>query len=194
LLSHLSAARPKIADYPFTTLVPQLGVVRVDIGRSFVMADIPGLIEGAAEGAGLGFRFLKHLERVRVICHLLEPHPQWDGSEEHPEVPAERVLIERYLTLRKELQHFNADLMEVPEVVVISKEDTLAEDDPAAPAIKELSDFIEGRGAHLLHISSVSGDGLDKLKHKLFELVKKEKAKDAPDGKVKKGFDPTRNM
>jgi GTP-binding protein len=200
LLAHLSHARPKIADYPFTTLVPQLGVVRVDIGRSFVMADIPGLIEGAAEGAGLGFRFLKHLERVRVICHLVEPHPRWDGTAdldhdgEDEKIVPERILVERYLTLRKELQRFNESLLDVPEVVVISKEDTLSQDDAAGAAIGALNDLIKSRGAHLLHISSVTGDGLDALKHKLFELVKKEKAKDSPDGKVKKPFDPTQNL
>ena len=126
LLSVISAARPKVADYPFTTLTPQLGVVQVEVGKSFVMADIPGLIEGAAEGAGLGIQFLKHLERVRVICHLVEPLPEW--MAEDASLSAEEKLEklkDKYQSLRAELKNYSEELAAVPEVVVLSKKDLL---------------------------------------------------------------------
>ena len=148
LLSSMSAARPKIADYPFTTLTPQLGVVRVHENDSFVMADIPGLIEGASQGVGLGFRFLKHLERVRVLCHLIEP-----GED----------LWKRYQIIRKELENFNPALMEVPEIVVFTKLDTNAKANKSTFTKKKIP---------VMEISAVTGQGIEELKKKLWNLIK----------------------
>ena len=150
LISRVSAARPKIADYPFTTLVPNLGVVRVGArsGRpndatEFVMADIPGLIEGAAEGRGLGHDFLRHVERARVLCVLL------DLSELAPLEPTEQLAV-----LLGELGDYQADLLERPRVIVGSKGDVAAHE-------------VEGA----LVISSVTGEGIDRLVSKLAALV-----------------------
>ncbi len=150
LISRVSAARPKIADYPFTTLVPNLGVVRVgtrsgrpDDATEFVMADIPGLIEGAAEGRGLGHDFLRHVERARVLCVLL------DLSELAPLGPQEQLDI-----LLRELGDYMGDLLERPRVVVGSKGDV---------AYNEIDDT--------LTISSVTGEGIDKLVSELAGLV-----------------------
>lgn len=150
LISRVSAARPKIADYPFTTLVPNLGVVRVGTrsGRpgdatEFVMADIPGLIEGAAEGRGLGHDFLRHVERARVLCVLL------DLSEMAPLGPEEQLAI-----LLRELGDYQADLLDRPRVVVGSKGDVAAHE-------------MEG----VLTISSVTGEGIDQLVAQLAGLV-----------------------
>ena len=150
LISRVSAARPKIADYPFTTLVPNLGVVRVGArsGRpqdatEFVMADIPGLIEGAAEGRGLGHDFLRHVERARVLCVLL------DLSELAPKSPQDQMEI-----LFRELGNYQADLLERPRVVVGSKGDVATSD-------------VEG----VATISSVTGEGIDALVAQLAQLV-----------------------
>jgi GTP-binding protein len=113
LISSLSAARPKIADYPFTTLYPNLGVVSVDVERSFVMADIPGLIEGAAEGAGLGIHFLKHLQRTRLLLHLVDVN-----HEEGSLAPAEAVR-----SLAAELERYSEELAERPRWLVLNKLD-----------------------------------------------------------------------
>ncbi len=142
LLSRLSAAKPKIADYPFTTLTPQLGVVRVHEHDSFVMADIPGLIEGASRGVGLGVRFLKHLERVRVLCHLIEP-----GDD----------ILNKYQIIRKELAEFNPALCDLPELIVLTKSDLNTE----TPKFKK----------PVMRISAVTGQGLEELKTKLWSLI-----------------------
>ena len=150
LIARVSAARPKIADYPFTTLVPNLGVVRVGerTGRpsdatEFVMADIPGLIEGAAEGRGLGHDFLRHVERARVLCVLL------DLSELAPMPPRDQLEI-----LIRELGDYQADLLDRPRVVVGSKGDAAAYEMP-----------------DVLTISSVTGEGIDRLLGELAALV-----------------------
>ena len=150
LIARVSAARPKIADYPFTTLVPNLGVVRVGerSGRpsdatEFVMADIPGLIEGAAEGRGLGHDFLRHVERARVLCVLL------DLSEMAPMSPPDQLTI-----LLRELGDYQADLLERPRVIVGSKGDAAAYEMPGA-----------------LTISSITGEGIDQLVARLAGLV-----------------------
>lgn len=118
LIRAVSAAKPKVADYPFTTLVPNLGVVKVDKLRSFVMADIPGLIEGAAEGAGLGIRFLKHLARTRLLLHVVDIAP-WDGSD-----PADNVN-----KIVEELRHFSPALSQRDRWLVLNKIDLLPEDE-----------------------------------------------------------------
>jgi GTP-binding protein len=141
-LAAVSAARPKIADYPFTTLHPNLGVVRVD-GREFVLADIPGLIEGAHEGAGLGDRFLGHVERTRVLLHLV------DATGEDPAAA--------YETVRGELAAYGHGLDEKPEIVALSKADALTPD-AARKVVKKLA---KAAGREPLLLSAVSGDGMD---------------------------------
>jgi GTPase len=128
LIRAVSAAKPKVADYPFTTLHPNLGVVSVGIHRSFVMADIPGLIEGAAEGAGLGIRFLKHLQRTRVLLHLIDIVP--------PDPDADPVRDARAIV--SELKKFNADLVKKERWLVLNKVDLL----PAAEAEKLCQDIV----------------------------------------------------
>ena len=153
LLSSISAAKPKIADYPFTTLVPNLGVVKAFDHKTFVMADIPGLIEGASSGVGLGIRFLKHLERVRIICHLVEPEPSSSSNE--------NGLVERYLTIRKELKNFSEVLARQREIVVISKGDI---DEASLHKAKEsFIGFLKKEEIEFLEISSVNRKGLQEL-------------------------------
>ncbi len=121
LISAVSAARPKVADYPFTTLHPNLGVVSLEPGRSFVIADIPGIIEGAAEGAGLGIRFLKHLKRTRLLLHLVDIAPIDDADP-----------VEQVRTLESELASFDAELAERERWLVLTKTDQLSDDDKDA--------------------------------------------------------------
>jgi GTP-binding protein len=150
LLSVVSAAKPKIADYPFTTLTPQLGVVGLTGGRSFVMADIPGLIEGAHEGKGLGDRFLQHVERTRVLACLIPV------EVEHPQTS--------YDTLRAEVEAYDAKVAAKPHLVVLTKSDLLPPDaQPPAVAAPE------SRG--VVAISSVAHRGLDELKEELWKLL-----------------------
>lgn len=153
LLSRVSEARPKIAAYPFTTLEPQLGVIdRAD--RSVVLADIPGLIEGAADGKGLGHQFLRHVERCAMLLHLV------DGSEGDDEVLAERIAV-----LNRELVRFSDLLAGKPQLIVINKADTRQDlDDVAAALAKRL-------GLEVLVISGVSGQGIKALEDRLFLAV-----------------------
>ena len=118
LLSAVSAARPKVADYPFTTLQPHLGIAELDADRRLVMADIPGLIEGAADGAGLGHRFLRHVERTGVLVHLLDVFPE-DGSDP----------VENYKTIRGELERYSPELASKQEMIVFNKIDLLPEEE-----------------------------------------------------------------
>jgi GTP-binding protein len=150
LLSVVSAARPKIADYPFTTLEPQLGVVGLDGGRSYVMADIPGLIEGAHEGKGLGDQFLQHIERTRVLAYLVPV------EAEDPQAT--------YEALREEARSYDQSVAAKAHVVVLSKTDLLAPGEEL-PAI----DAPESRG--VLSISSVAQRGIDELKEVLWRLL-----------------------
>jgi len=152
LLSVVSAARPKVADYPFTTLEPQLGVVRVADFESFVMVDVPGLIEGAHEGAGLGDRFLRHVERTRVLVHLI------DGAKPIDEVLADKATIEN------ELRAWNAELLNRPVLVVITKIDL-----PDARATFEtLRTQIEGLRA----VSAATGEGVQDLIYAAWALIR----------------------
>ncbi len=143
LISRLSAAKPKIADYPFTTLVPQLGVVQKKDGGSFVVADLPGLIRGAGQGHGLGHRFLRHIERTRVILELV------DCQSESP--------LTDLRTLNAELESFDASLLERPRLLVITKID-LAEREDVDKIIKDL-----GEEGEAVAISSITGAGLAEL-------------------------------
>lgn len=149
-ISAVSAARPKVADYPFTTLIPNLGVVRMGMGQSFVIADIPGLIEGAADGAGLGVQFLKHLSRTRLLLHLVEIAPP-DGSD-----PADQVRA-----LERELARFDAELAERERWLVLTKADQLGEELAQAAADETLK-RLDWKGPVFL-ISSVAGTGLTPL-------------------------------
>jgi GTPase len=149
LVSRLSAARPKIADYPFTTLVPTLGLVRLDEARSFVIADIPGLIPGAAEGKGLGLRFLRHVERTRVLVHLLDLDPATG-----------RDPVEDWQAIQRELREYSADLAARPQVLAANKVDL----DGAAPQLAAVRALAERQGLPLVAISARTGAGLDDLR------------------------------
>ena len=150
LISTVSAARPKVADYPFTTLYPNLGVVRIGVDSSFVIADIPGLIEGAAEGAGLGVHFLKHLQRTRLLLHLVELAPL-DG------VPPEEAIR----TLEQELINFDAGLGDKPRWLVFTKTDLLDPEDAGSIA-RRVVEALEWTAPWFM-ISSVTRSGTDKL-------------------------------
>lgn len=146
----VSAARPKVADYPFTTLVPNLGVVSVQAHQSFVIADIPGLIEGAAEGAGLGIRFLKHLVRTRLLLHLVDVAP-YDGSS-----PADAVRA-----IEHELEKFSETLANRPRWLVLNKVDMVAEEDRDAHC-QAIIDELGWQGP-VFRISALSGEGTKSL-------------------------------
>ena len=159
-LSAVSAARPKIADYPFTTLHPNLGVVGID-GKEFVMADIPGLIEGAHEGAGLGHRFLGHVERCRILLHLI------DATGEDP--------VAAWKMLRNELKAYGGDLYDKPEIVGLTKLDATPED-YAADLVIALQE--EGAG-QVLALSSVTGSGVTTMLRQLINVIETSRAKEA---------------
>jgi GTPase len=157
LLRAISAARPKVADYPFTTLEPQLGIVELEGGRRMVVADIPGLIEGAQSGAGLGHAFLRHIERTKIIVHLLDLYPS-DGSD-----PAAN-----YRTIRKELESFSPTLAAKREIIAANKMD-LAIDDEALDKLRaELPD------KEILATSGVSRQGVEKLLEILWHALKRQ--------------------
>lgn len=162
LLRAISAARPKVADYPFTTLDPQLGIVELDSERRLVVADIPGLIEGAQSGAGLGHAFLRHIERTSVIVHLLDLYPL-DGSD-----PADN-----YRTIRNELEAFSDKLAGKPEIVVANKLD-LANDDTALKALRKRL-----KGVEVMGISGAAHQGLEPLLQRLWQAVKARSDEDA---------------
>ena len=153
-ISHVSRARPKIADYPFTTLTPNLGVVRLSDERSFVIADIPGLIEGASEGAGLGHQFLRHVERCRVLLHIVE-----DTFTTGPE----RSPVRDYDVINAELARYAPGLAHVPQVVVLNKIDAT---EPEAVAAHEQA--FADRGVELLTMSAATGEGLAEVLERLW--------------------------
>lgn len=156
-LSATSRAKPKIADYPFTTLIPQLGVVGVQ-GREFVLADIPGLIEGASEGIGLGHRFLGHVERCRVLLHLV------DGTQED--------VAGAYQTIRNELEAYAEDLATKEEILVLNKIDALDEE-----GIAEKTAALEAAaGKPVRTLSAVTGENVDDLLFALLDIIEKSKA------------------
>jgi GTPase len=151
LIRAVSAARPKVADYPFTTLHPHLGVVAVGEHRSFVMADIPGLIEGAAEGAGLGIRFLRHLQRTRVLLHVVDIAPLDDTADPVKDVRA----------IAAELKKFNPELARRPRWLVLNKADLLPAED-AEQRAREIVRRLRFKGPHFL-ISAATGRGTREL-------------------------------
>ena len=144
IISKISASKPKIADYPFTTLRPNLGVVRVSDGRSFVVADLPGLIEGASEGSGLGDKFLKHIERTRVIAHIID----MSGYTNDP--------YNDYITINKELENFDKSLIKKPQIIIANKMDM--------PSSKEnLKKFKEKVDKEVYEMSAINGEGINKI-------------------------------
>lgn len=158
----VSAAKPKVADYPFTTLYPNLGVVSVSAHRSFVIADIPGLIEGAAEGAGLGIQFLKHLQRTHVLLHIVDIAPQ-DGTD--PVVSAKQII--------QELEKFDAELVKKPRWLVLNKVDLLPEKD----AEKEAKRIIKGLAwkGPVYRISALAGVGTASVVSDIMEFIEKSR-------------------
>lgn len=157
LISSLSRAKPKIADYPFTTLEPHLGVVSIG-NESFVLADIPGLIDGASQGVGLGHEFLKHLERTKIIIHLI------DGEA------YERTLYEEYTNINKELELFSQELAEKKQIIAINKIDISRVKEKAEEFSKKMKD--EGFSDKIFLISAVTKEGLNELAYEVLKLVK----------------------
>jgi GTP-binding protein len=157
-LARVSQARPKIADYPFTTLVPQLGVIRTD-GTDFVLADLPGLIEGAHEGAGLGDRFLGHAERCGVILHLV------DGTQSE--------IARAYKTIRHEIDSYGHGLAEKPEIVALNKIDAI----PKAQIARKKASLEKASGRTVLLLSGVSGEGVNDVLRALARDVEKTRAR-----------------
>ena len=149
IIARISAVRPKIADYPFTTLVPNLGVARAKSGRSFVAADVPGLIEGASEGHGLGHEFLRHIERTALIMHVVDVTGGYEG----------RDVIDDYHTINAELAAYATDLAVRPQVVVANKCDMPGTEE----AVERLRAVAEADGRPFFAVSAVTGDGLDAL-------------------------------
>jgi GTP-binding protein len=170
-LATVSAAKPKIADYPFTTLIPNLGVVRID-GFDFVLADIPGLIEGAHEGAGIGDRFLGHVERTAVLLHLV------DATGEDP--------VEAYEIVRGEVEAYGAGLGEKPEVLVLSKADAVSKDEikKKARALKKAS------GVTPLTVSAATGEGMQEVLRALATEIKEVRAQEKAAPETAAGWRP----
>jgi len=156
LISRLSAARPRVADYPFTTLEPCLGVVAIDEERSFVMADIPGLIEGAHLGRGLGTRFLRHVERTRLLLHMI------DTAEQSGRSP-----VEDYRVIMEELKSFSPVVASKPMLLVASRIDAAG----SGERLAALREFCRVRSMALLEISSVTGAGLEELKRQTWAML-----------------------
>jgi len=162
----VSAAKPKVADYPFTTLVPSLGVVKTSEGRSFVIEDIPGLIEGASEGAGLGHRFLKHLERCRVLVHLVDVHPV-DESD-----PVDNVMV-----IENEIKQYAHELYNKPRWLVANKVD-LGTEEEARETLDRIIESVEVKPERTFIISGLNKTGVPELLYALQELVDEVKLKE----------------
>lgn len=148
LISALSKARPKIADYPFTTLTPVLGVLQLDVDDFVVLADIPGLIEGASEGVGLGHEFLRHIERTKFLIHLI------DVSDF-----AEREWKEAYQIINRELGNYSEDLLKKPQIVVANKIDALSD----RSKLQEIREFFQSRGIPFVSVSLITREGIEEL-------------------------------
>lgn len=169
LIRAMSAARPRVADYPFTTLVPNLGVVSVAAHQSFVVADIPGLIEGAAEGAGLGIRFLRHLVRTRLLLHLVDPMP-WDDAD-----PVDSVRV-----ISRELERFSPTLAERERWLVINKVDGLPDSEEECERIRQALDW---KGPVFM-ISALSGQGVEALAQAVMRWLEEQREREAEDPEV----------
>jgi GTP-binding protein len=161
LISSVSNAKPKIADYPFTTKIPSLGLVNAAGGRNFVVADIPGLIEGASRGAGMGIQFLKHIERTKVILHLIDIS---DHTHHDP--------VASYRDIRSELEAFNPEITARPEIVVLTKTDLTEVKDLAL----DVANLLMDAGAiEVMAVSAASHDGLDQLMNRVADVLDGEK-------------------
>lgn len=147
LLARITKARPKVDNYPFTTLTPNLGVVEEILGKSFIMADIPGLIEGASLGVGLGHDFLRHVERTRLLVHLVDVSKHYDED---------RSPLKDYQIIRKELEDFSPELASRQEVVLLNKVDIL----DAKNDLEEIKNYLRGRGVKYFLTSTVTGEGV----------------------------------
>jgi GTPase len=156
LISRISAARPKIADYPFTTLAPNLGVVSLGGNRSFVVADVPGLIEGAHEGKGLGDRFLKHLDRTKVLVHLIDVS---GASGRDP--------IDDFETIQRELALFSGELAEKPQIVAATKMDAVTD----YAGVSTLESHVVKHDLPFVRISAVTGEGLEALQEGIWRYL-----------------------
>ncbi len=186
LISRMSAARPKIADYPFTTLVPNLGVVAMPDYTSFVVADIPGLIEGAHSGLGLGHKFLRHIERTSVFVHMIDGAQVLEDAT-RPDIedsltPAIETCVARYEAIRKELGLFSPDLLLKPELVVFNKVDLLAADaavlNQVTQALRERISAVRGRPPEKEEpwiLSAATGTGVEALQFELARRVRDDR-------------------
>ncbi|HJA28553.1 MAG TPA: GTPase ObgE [Candidatus Olsenella pullicola] len=170
IIARISAARPKIADYPFTTLVPNLGVARAASGQSFVVADVPGLIEGASEGRGLGHQFLRHIERTALILHVVDVTGGYEG----------RDAVEDYRTINEELAAYARELAVRPQIVVANKCD-LPETEEAVARLREAA---EADGHEFFAVSAATGEGLDALVSTCAAEVARLRAEAAASGPV----------
>ena len=157
LLSRLSTARPKVGAYPFTTLVPNLGVMTSEDGRSLIIADIPGIIEGASQGRGLGHRFLKHVERTNLLLHLLSITYQPDHD-----------ILEDFLIIKSEMEAYNPALAVKPQLVLINKMDLYSKEHRN---LAELQKALKGIGVESLTISALTGDGIEELKESILKKL-----------------------
>lgn len=167
-IRQVSSAKPKVADYPFTTLTPNLGVVDVGLQRSFVMADIPGLISGASEGAGLGIRFLKHVARTRRLLHIVDVQPI-DQSD-----PVENARM-----IMDELANFSPELANLPQILVLNKLDQIPTDEQNALCTRIVAEL--GWTGMVFRTSTLTGDGLDAVKHHLMNEIEREKEREEED-------------
>ncbi len=157
ILSRVTAATPKIADYPFTTLNPNLGVVKTSYGDSFVLADIPGIIEGASEGVGLGLQFLRHVERTRILLHVID----CSGLNG-------RKAVDDFNNINNELEKYSEKLIQKRQIVVANKLDAMQDEDN----LNELESLVKEKGLDFYKISAVTGEGLEKLFNDIAELIK----------------------
>uniref|UniRef100_A0A7V5XG55 GTPase Obg n=1 Tax=Thermodesulfobacterium geofontis TaxID=1295609 RepID=A0A7V5XG55_9BACT len=161
LLSRISSAKPKIADYPFTTLEPNLGVVRLYDGNTFIVADIPGLIEGAHKGIGLGHEFLRHIERTRIILYMLD-------------ISKEKEVIRDYEILKEELKHFNPGLLKKEYIIALNKTDLM----PDPEKIRGIIELFEKKDQNRIYpISAITGQGIHELIYALWRRLEKIKKK-----------------
>ena len=167
-IRQVSAAKPKVADYPFTTIVPNLGVVDIGRHRSFVMADIPGLIEGASEGAGLGIRFLKHVARTRRLLHIVDVQPI-DGSDP---VHNARIIL-------NELARFSPELADLPQILVLNKIDQVLDEEIDA-LCEHIVAELEWTGT-VFRASTLTGDGIDPIKYHLMNEIELEREREEED-------------
>ena len=166
LIRRVSSARPKVADYPFTTLHPNLGVVRIDDLRSFVLADIPGVIEGAAEGAGLGMQFLKHLSRTGLLLHLVDVAPYETGE---PPVESARKII-------REVEKWSSDLANKPRWLILNKIDRISEDELEQHCHAIISE-LEWQGP-VFQVSAINGLGVQQLMYAVMEFLDQQRQND----------------